>query len=50
MCTDCDYCGKIRIVKDDGAGGKICASCKRAVDKTIADILAGPLNKKGNTK
>jgi len=29
MCTDCDYCGEIRILKDDGAGGKICMACEK---------------------
>lgn len=27
MVTDCDYCGKIGLVVDDQAGGKICKCC-----------------------
>jgi hypothetical protein len=27
--TDCDYCGKIQSVFDDGAGGKGCSRCLR---------------------
>lgn len=32
-CTDCDYCGRIRICESDGYGGKACRSCLQLLTK-----------------
>ena len=34
-CTDCDYCGEIKMVSDDGHGGKGCKGCLEEPGRTF---------------